>query len=192
MRSSRCARWITKTMKEGLDLAELPCINCAAGKYKAAADVNIDCNQCEAAPSGIAFQRFLDQYDNCLQPGTGRDTNDHCVVCGPRQRCSGVCRTSCDLYHSSKSDGQHEWRTEEAPRVVASSLLLRGPLLTSWVPFCQLGHSILSNSEWRTDACGDSGSGWEGQIPFYIDASRMMMMMMYFFFCPGAASSTNE
>ena len=61
-------------MKEGLDLAELPCINCAAGKYKAAADVNIACNQCEAAPRGIAFQRFLDQYDNCLQPGTGRDT----------------------------------------------------------------------------------------------------------------------
>ena len=121
-------------MKEGLDLAELPCINCAAGKYKAAADVNIACNQCEAAPRGIAFQRFLDQYDNCLQPGTGRDTNDHCVVCGPRQRYSGVCRTSCDLYHSSKSDGQHEWRTEEAPRVVASSLLLRGPLVTSWVP----------------------------------------------------------
>jgi hypothetical protein len=44
---------IANALKEGLDLAELPCINCAAGKYAAAAGSTV-CTSCEAGKYSAA------------------------------------------------------------------------------------------------------------------------------------------
>jgi hypothetical protein len=231
---------IANALKEGLDLAELPCINCEAGtysaaagstvctsceagKYKAAAGVNIACDQCEAAPRGIAFQRcWIRMPTGCNQALVETQTPTVWFVDPAQDAAACAGRVAVYNMHCSKSDGEHDWRTEEAPpRIVggkfsaavgatACDIYKLGSTNQSCNDVCwslgrscnleatrnlnseqlvrgvlgQLGHSILSNSEWRTDDCGDSQTGWEGQIPFYHQAAVGM-----YFFCPGAASS---
>jgi hypothetical protein len=91
--------------------------------------------------------------------------------------------TACDIYKLGPTDQSCNdvcWCLGrscnlEATKNLNTEQLVRGVL-------GQLGHSILSNAEWRTDACCDSGSGWERQIPFYIHATNT------YYFCLGAGS----
>jgi hypothetical protein len=91
--------------------------------------------------------------------------------------------TACNIYKMGSTDQSCNdvcWSLGrscnlEATRNLNTEQLVRGVL-------GQLGQDTLAPVASGTAMCGDSGSGWDGQIPFYDNVTST------YYFCPGAGS----
>ena len=157
------ARWWTGTYKEAAGNAS--CLPCPAGKYAAAAGSTV-CTSCEAgkykATAGVNIA--CDQCEGGkFSAAAGATACDIYMMGAKDKSCNDFCLSlgrSCNL---------------EATRNLNTEQLVRGVL-------GQLGLSIFAPVESGTEMCSDSGSGWDGHIPFYYDGTNT------YYFCPGAGS----